>query len=433
MPPASVVVSQVHSVRQYSSETFIGTITPIRKSVVGSAFGGRVVDVLIEEGQRVGVGVEKSEFDDVPLGEPIIQLRTTTLDMEINAAQSELRLRELAAEELKISIPADIQKAKTDIAEITSRLDFARSVHERHRGLFESSGVSEREMLEAQSAFNSLKELLSSAETMHHKLVSTQQLRLDQAAVEVDNQKAEIRRLMEMRENYTIRAPFEGYVVTRMAELGQWIAPGQAVAEIVQLDPIELVVNVPQRFVSSVQRTLDLSPEKRSQSPVNVSIDSIDQMFIGELVQIVPQADLRSRAFPVKVRLNNPKVNGRHLISAGMLGSASFFVGEEAEILVVKKDALVLGPQIVVYMAAAVTQPDQSTQVVAQPVNVTVGAALGEWIEVKGLLKAGDQVVVKGNERLFPGQPLAIQSEQSDGPPTASGQPNEAATADGGN
>ncbi len=413
-PPASVVLSKVVSLRRSSTETFIGTITPIRKSVVGSAFGGRVVNVFVEEGQHVGIGQDQSEFDATSLGEPLVQLRTTTLDMEIEAARVELKLRELAAEELKITLPNEIEKAQSDVAEITPRLEYTRTQFERHRRLFQESGVSEREMQEAESTFRSQSEMLISANATLQKLTSTKQLRLDQADAEVNNQKAEIRRLLETRENYTIRAPFEGYVVSKMTELGQWLAPGQAVAEIVQLDPIELVVNVPQSFVQSVQKMQDQAAETQQRYPVQVSIDSIDQLFDGELTQIVPQADLRSRAFPVKIRLSNPRIAERHLIKAGMLGRASFSVGDEADILMVKKDALVLGPQIVVFVA--VTDPE-SENVTARSVNVTVGAALGEWIQVIGLLNGGDRVVVQGNERLMPGQALAVLSEQTDEPP----------------
>lgn len=426
MPPASVVLSQVARVRRSDSETFIGTIVPIRKSIVGSAFGGRVVNVFIEEGQHVGIGQEKSEFDDIPLGDPLVQLRTTTLDMEIEAARVELKLRELAAEELKITLPNEIEKAQSDVAEITSRLGYSKSQFERHQQLYRESGVSEREMQEAESTYRSQSEMLTSASATLKKLTSTKELRLAQADADVDNQKAEIHRLLEMRENYTVRAPFDGYVVSKMTELGQWVAPGQAVAELVQLDPIELVVNVPQTSVQLIQNILDAAHETKAASPVQVSIDSLEQLFDGELTQIVPQADLRSRAFPVKIRLANPKVGDRHMIKAGMLGKASFLVGDETEILMVKKDALVLGPQIVVFIAA--TDPE-SKKVSARPVSVTIGATIGEWIQVKGLLNGGDRVVVQGNERLLPGQELTVLSEQTDLPPGETAPPPSPAEA----
>ena len=49
---------------------------------------------------------------------------------------------------------------------------------------------------------------------------------------------------------------------------------------------------------------------------------------------------------------------------------------------------------------------------IAQPITVRVGHGLGEWVEVTGLdgsLEAGDRVVTRGNERLFPGATVAPQ------------------------
>ena len=41
-----------------------------------------------------------------------------------------------------------------------------------------------------------------------------------------------------------------------------------------------------------------------------------------------------------------------------------------------------------------------------RPVPVTTGSGVGEWIEVDGSVEPGQQVVTRGNERLFPGQPV---------------------------
>ncbi len=412
-PPASVVLSKVFSIKRSSTESFIGTAMPIRKSIVGSPVGGRVIEVFVEEGQRVGLTQEKSEFDGSILGAPIVQLRTTTLDMEIETARVELKQRELEAEELTATLPIEIEQAQANVAEIQSRLDYSRGIFERFQELFKTSGVSERELQEASATFRSQSELLISSQATLRKLTATRQTRIAQVDTAVENQKAEVRRLLEMHENYTIRAPFDGYVIGKMTELGQWVAPGQAIVEMVQLDPIELVVNVPQSFVQPIQQMLDRALESKTKAPVQVAIDSVDQLFEGELTQIVPQADLRSRAFPVKVRLANPVAGDRHLIKAGMLGRANFFVGDETDVLMVKKDALVLGPQNIVFIAD--TDPE-TKKVTARQVPVEIGATLGQWIQIKGLLNGGDRVVVQGNERLIPGQELAVLSEQSDGP-----------------
>jgi len=40
---------------------------------------------------------------------------------------------------------------------------------------------------------------------------------------------------------------------------------------------------------------------------------------------------------------------------------------------------------------------------------VTTGIGEGDWIEVRGPIQAGDKVVVRGNERLRPGQEVSVR------------------------
>jgi RND family efflux transporter MFP subunit len=387
---------------------------PVRKSTVGSPVGGRITEVFVDAGQDVGLTDAKSEFDGSILGEPIAQLRTTTLDLEIEAGRIGLAQAELAAAELKATLPTEIAQAQATVAEIESRLEYSRLTFERLTELHKTSGVSERELQEANSNFRSQRELLTSAQATLKKLTATEKLRLDQADAEVDAKRTALRRLLELRENYTIRAPFDGTVISKLTESGQWVAPGDAVAEIVQLDPIELVINVPQDFVPRLQRLIEKAAAEKRPLAVQVGIDSIEGLHVGEVSEIVPQADLRSRAFPVKVRLANPRIGDRPLIMPGMLGRASFFVGNESDVLMVKKDALVLGSPTTVVVAAL--NPDGKSHG-ARPVAVEIGASMGDWISVMGPLKETDQVVVQGNERLFPGQAITIVSELPDTPP----------------
>jgi multidrug efflux pump subunit AcrA (membrane-fusion protein) len=74
-------------------------------------------------------------------------------------------------------------------------------------------------------------------------------------------------------------------------------------------------------------------------------------------------------------------------------------VGAPRTSIAVPRDAIVLGPQ-----GAAVYVVREG---IAHAVPVSTGAAEGQLIEVRGELRAGERVVVRGNERLRPGQPVA--------------------------
>ena len=160
---------------------------------------------------------------------------------------------------------------------------------------------------------------------------------------------------------------------------------------------------------------------------MNIVIPALsDFQIAGKVISIIPQADLRARTFPVKVRVKNPPLNDPSenrtvTIKAGMIARAVVPTGVKRQGLLVPKDALVLGgPSPMVYVVDP-TVPDINDPVgdkgtakassntgKARPVPVTMGASDGRLIEIEGPVKEGEMVVVRGNERLRPGQDVAI-------------------------
>jgi RND family efflux transporter MFP subunit len=209
----------------------------------------------------------------------------------------------------------------------------------------------------------------------------------------------ELRRLQDQQSKFTIRAPFEGYVVAKLTEVGAWLTRGDPVAEIVALDPIEIDVAVPETYI----------PHVRLGDSVRVLVEAMPrESFTGQVARIVPQADLRSRSFPVKIRMANPKTEHGHLLKAGMMARVTMGVGAPQQALLVPKDALVLGGPSPAVMAVAVEPQTKAT--VARLVPVQLGVSDASLIQVIGELRAGDQVIVVGNERVRPGQPIAVES-----------------------
>jgi RND family efflux transporter MFP subunit len=145
---------------------------------------------------------------------------------------------------------------------------------------------------------------------------------------------------------------------------------------------------------------------------VRLEITSLPtENYIGRVAEIVLQADLRTRNFPVRVRLNNKVVDGVPQIKAGMFARATLSVGQIANALLVPKDAIVLGgPTPIVFVADGAALGKAAK---ARTVPVQLGAAWEGYLQVKGDLKPGESVVVQGNERLRPGQDVVVVREQA--------------------
>jgi RND family efflux transporter MFP subunit len=147
------------------------------------------------------------------------------------------------------------------------------------------------------------------------------------------------------------------------------------------------MVPVPERYVSLINKG----------DEAGVTFDALqNRAFKGTIDAIILRAEQGARTFPVRIRIPNPD----GFIKPGMLGRASLPVGKPYRAVLVPKDALVLsGAGKAVYLII-----DQK----AKLVPVQTGSAHGPLIEVKGDLKPGLQVVVRGNERLRPGQSVQI-------------------------
>lgn len=396
-PPAAVSTVPVVQREVAAGQSLVGQVLPSRRSIVGSAVDGRVVDVLVQDGEAVRM--LPAEGSDRELGQPIVQLLTETISIEVEAAKAVAELRQQELAELQAGTRAEeLSQAKARFEGAEALLEFADAQFNRIKVLHEQSKSATREQLEeAMSVATNARKTQIAAKAAYEMAVAgprVEQIAQAQARLAAANE--DVKRLEDQRRKYTIRAPFAGHVVSKLTEVGAWVARGAPVAEVIALDPVEIQVVVPEVAI----------PHVKLKSLAQVRVDVLgDQLFTGEVDRVIQQADPRSRAFPVKIRLANPvQPDGSYLLKAGMLARVTLAVGPKQQALLVPKDAIVLGGPSPMVMVVA-TDP-QSKQATAAAVPVQLGVAEGSLIQVSGALKAGQPVIVVGNERVRPGQPV---------------------------
>lgn len=250
------------------------------------------------------------------------------------------------------------------------------------------ANLAEAQVLQAQaeSDLDRMKRLVA-IKSVSEKAYEDAKFRAEAAQNRVNSMKSELSALEKQLKSRKIRAPLSGYVVKRHCLVGQWLGEGQPVVTLVVPDPILFRVPVPERYISAIKRG----------DKAQVRFDAlVERSFEGKISAIIPRADDASRTFPVRIEISNPA----GLIKPGMLGRATLPTGEKRKALLVPKDALVLTPS----GTAVYTVVDQQ----ARLVPVRTGAEHGSRIEAEGDLTPGLLVVVRGNERLRPGQPVMI-------------------------
>ncbi|MCK7594302.1 efflux RND transporter periplasmic adaptor subunit [Pseudomarimonas salicorniae] len=184
----------------------------------------------------------------------------------------------------------------------------------------------------------------------------------------------------------TVRAPFAGTVVERLAAEGEFLSPGLPLLRLVDTAGVELQARAP----------VSLSALLGQGDAVDVRQG--ETRLRGTVRAVVPVGDAASRQFELRVALDGPAPLIGSAMEVGLPRAAA------SDQLAVPQDAVVLRPgeRYVVRVSAENT---------AERVPVELGATVDQWVSVSGELKAGDRLVVRGAERVRPGQALQIQNE----------------------
>ncbi|OEU67983.1 MAG: efflux transporter periplasmic adaptor subunit [Desulfovibrio sp. S3730MH75] len=204
---------------------------------------------------------------------------------------------------------------------------------------------------------------------------------------EMASSMAQLRMLQIQHSKKTIRAPFDGVVIKRTVYLGEWISRGEEVVKIGMNTSYDVVVNVPQDVSQVVKPGLE----------VGISVGGKE--LTGQVFAVIPRGDVASRTFPVKIR-----VHGDNSLAQGMEARVSLPSGIASETVVVPRDAVISmrGVTMVIVVVEGKATPI--------PVQVIGYKGMNAGVRGKGL-GADMDVVVKGNERLRPGQAVVIDNK----------------------
>lgn len=127
------------------------------------------------------------------------------------------------------------------------------------------------------------------------------QLRVDTALAELEAARAELESVRLDIERTRIRAPIDGILNRREAEVGDYLSVGAPVAEILENDPLKAIVQVPQHSIHRVQQG----------DPARVEFNDAE-IRAGTVRHVSSRADTATRTFRVEIEVDNP---GRDLPS----------------------------------------------------------------------------------------------------------------------
>jgi RND family efflux transporter MFP subunit len=205
----------------------------------------------------------------------------------------------------------------------------------------------------------------------------------DQVRHQLADARAQVEQAEGDLERAEIRAAFAGHVTERVASVGEYIDVGEDVLRLVDTHRIEVSVAAPialTRFIKAGQSVRVRSGPAEREHPVRT---------------VVPVGDAVSRM--VEIRLNAG--SGDWLVGAPV--QVSLPSGAATRSVAVPRDALVeRAGQTLLYKFS----PDGTALKIVAEIESTVGL----WVAIADGVQAGDQVIVRGAERLTDGQPVEV-------------------------
>ncbi len=184
-------------------------------------------------------------------------------------------------------------------------------------------------------------------------------------------------------ERSVVRAPFDGVVVERLLEAGEWVNSGDAVVRLTDPQHVEINTRIPIAYLNFLTKGEVLR------------IKSDTQQGLARIRTVVRVADSASRLLSVRL----DPIEGEWTV--GLPVKVAVPSAQAKKVLTVPRDALVLRRS-----GASVFRISPDNR--AEKIGVDLGIASGPYIEVAGGVKAGDRVVTRGGERLRSGQSVNI-------------------------
>ncbi len=199
--------------------------------------------------------------------------------------------------------------------------------------------------------------------------------------------------LIDLELNYTrVIAPYDGTVIEKFTEVGSYLQQGQPVIRLVADGDLELEADVP------ADRLEGLTAGRM----VQITFDD-DSQHQASVRAVVPEENPRTRTR--RVRFSLALADNAPALAVDQGVTVLIPAGAEREISSVHKDAVIHGGQgSIVYVVK---------EGIAKLRPVQLGSSIGNRLEVLQGLTEGDLVVIRGNERLRPDQPVSLAGNSS--------------------
>jgi multidrug efflux pump subunit AcrA (membrane-fusion protein) len=366
-PEAVQAVVEVKAARPHHELTVVtvdasgSVVSPENPSMLAFLVAGKVSRVMPREG------------DPVRRGEVLATLDPADYELAVRAAEGQVAAARATVEKAESPVRPEVLEQARVAAER------AQDEHQRMKQLYDSKSLAANDYNKFRAAAEAARQQYEQARAGGQKedrAAARAALAQAQAGLDIAR-----KHLADSR----LAAPMDGFVASRSVEVGDVVSAGRPAFAIVQLDPVEISIGIPESDIGRV---------KVGQA-ADVRIPALGStVYSGRVKVINVAADPASRTYMVRLTVPNPK----RQLRLGMIAEVQIRGSEHADTLTVPGTAVLHDGQgaSIVY----VYYPDAKR---AYARKVDVGPVLGSELAIRGGLKDADLVVVGGQQKLRDG------------------------------
>ena len=388
-----------------------GRVEPIKSVNVSPKEPGRLVKLLVEQGDRVTAGQTLAIMENKELVNQVSRSKAelkqnrasfaegkAKINAEIAQAKARLNQAEARLNQVQNRVPKDIEQTQSQINAARSRLKLVEERLKRNEYLLEQGAITQdafdeitNDYQNAQSSINELRQKLEQLKTTGGSEIEQIKAEIREANISLEQKQAtapdEIAALeasLEQSEvsvqqseiqydDSIVQAPFDGTVTQRYAVEGAYVAPSTSGSSTASASANSILALAQGLEVIAKVAELDVGQLKPGQKVIIVADAYPDKEFTGEIKRIAPEAVIEDNvtSFEVRIKL----LTGQDVLRSKMNVDVTF-IGEQLT------DSLVV-PTVAIFTQdgkQGVMTPDANNKPEFTPVKV--GLYLGNKTQI---------------------------------------------------
>ena len=376
LPVKTTVIEPAQS---YAIErTYTGEVSALRTSEVGFERGGKLIDVFVEEGDRVSTGT------------PLAELDTTNLKAQLRGLIAQKEQAQAVLAELKNGARTEeITAAQANVRDLQQQLELEKIKSDRRVYLYEEGAIPKEQLDEIDFNRKALKERLANAQSTLDELQNgtrIEQINAQQAAV--NRLDAEIADLNITIDKSILKSPFNAIVSTRNLDEGTVVEAGTSILRLVENTQPKVKIGVPIDVANKIKPG-DTRQITIAGTEYNATVDSV-----------LPEVDTATRTRTVVLKL--PPSSATE-VSPQQIARLNIRQTKDVDGYWLPINALVKGDRGLWSSYALVDSSDGNNQQ-AERRYVELLETQEDRVLVRGTIKPGDEIITDGVHRLVPGQ-----------------------------